>query len=248
MKLLLNMIPIWLTSLPFGICIAQSTTFSIKQGALQNRKITHQFILPTASIFSLAPCRMVLSVTVYDRILVPLLRRITRTERGITILQRIGIGMVFSIITMITSSIVEKKRLMVVQNNSLYNLATISMFWLAPQFIIIEIADGFALAGPQKYFYDLVPDSLRSFGIALYLSMVGATNFLSSFMITIVDHVTTRALEKSWFGKNLDSSRLDHFYLLLAMITTLNLCVLVTSRYSYKNVQKKTHMAMADCH
>ncbi|MFS7943442.1 putative proton-dependent oligopeptide transporter family, cyclin [Helianthus anomalus] len=221
------MIPMWLTSLPFSICIAQSTTFFIKEGALQNRKISHQFILPTASIFSLAPCGMVLSVTIYDRILLPLSRRITRTERGITILQRIGIGMVFSVITVIISAIVEKKRLMVVQNNSLYNSATMSMFWLAPQFIIIGIADGFALAGPQEYFYDLVLDSLRSFGIALYLSVVGASNFLSRFLITIVDHVTKKVSKKSWFGKNLDSSRLNHFCLLLVVITALNLCMYV---------------------
>ncbi|KAJ0915423.1 putative proton-dependent oligopeptide transporter family, major facilitator superfamily [Helianthus annuus] len=250
MKLLLNMIPIWLTSLPFGICVAQTTTFFIKQGALMNREITQSFILPPASIFSLTACGMILSVTVYDRILVPLSRRITRTERGITILQRIGIGMVFSVTTMIISAIVEKKRLTVVQNSSLHNSATMSVFWLAPQFIIIGIADGFTLVGLQEYFYDQVPDSLRSLGIALYLSVIGAANFLSSFLITIVDHVTTKVSGTSWFGKNLNSSRLDHFYLLLAVITASNLCVYVflTSRYSYKNVQRKTQVAVADCY
>ncbi|KAI7750004.1 hypothetical protein M8C21_021222 [Ambrosia artemisiifolia] len=250
MKLLLNMIPVWLTSLPFGICVAQSTTFFIKQGALLNRKITHQFILPPASIFSLAACGMILSVIFYDRILAPLSRRITRTERGITILQRIGIGMVFSVTAMIISAIVEKKRLTVVQNSPLHSSATMSVFWLAPQFIIIGIADGFTLVGLQEYFYDQVPDSLRSLGIALYLSVIGAANFLSSFLITIVDHMTTKVSGKSWFGKNLNTSRLDHFYLLLAVITASNLCVyvFVTSRYSYKNVQKKTQVAVVDCY
>ncbi|KAI3694474.1 hypothetical protein L1987_77439 [Smallanthus sonchifolius] len=250
MKLLLNMIPIWLTSLPFGICVAQSSTFFIKQGVLLDRRITHQFTLPPATIFCLAACGMILSVTVYDRILVPLLRRITRTERGITILQRIGIGMVFSITTMVISAIVEKKRLTVVQDSSLHSSATMSVFWLAPQFIIVGIADGFTLVGLQEYFYDQVPDSMRSLGIALYLSVIGAANFLSSFLITIVDHTTAKVSGKSWFGKDLNSSRLDHFYLLLAAITASNLCVyvFVTSRYSYKNVQRKTQVAVADCY
>ncbi|XP_076899700.1 protein NRT1/ PTR FAMILY 5.6-like [Bidens hawaiensis] len=250
MKLLLNMIPIWLTSLPFGLCVAQTSTFFIKQGVLMNRKITPQFILPPASIFGLTACGMILSVTIYDRILVPLLRRITRTERGITILQRIGIGMVFSVTTMVISAIVEKRRLTIVQNNPLHGSTTMSVFWLAPQFIIIGVADGFTLVGLQEYFYDQVPDSLRSLGIALYLSVIGAANFLSSFLITLVDHVTTKASGKSWFGKDLNSSPLDHFYLLLAVITATNLCVYVfiTSRYSYKNVQKKTQVAVADCY
>ncbi|KAK9055533.1 hypothetical protein SSX86_026617 [Deinandra increscens subsp. villosa] len=249
MKLLLNMIPIWLTSLPFGICVAQSTTFFIKQGVLMNRRITDRFTLPPASIYGLAACGMIFLVTVYDRILIPLLRRITRTERGINILQRIGIGMVFSVITMIISAIVEKKRLTAVQNDPLHGSATMSVFWLAPQFLILGVADGFTLVGLQEYFYDQVPDSMRSLGIAFYLSVIGAGNFLSSFLITIVDDVTTKA-GTSWFGKDLNSSRLDYFYLLLAAITAANLCVyvFVASRYSYKNVQKQTVVAVADCY
>ncbi|KAD5317462.1 hypothetical protein E3N88_17408 [Mikania micrantha] len=114
----------------------------------------------------------------------------------------------------------------------------------------VGIADGFTLVGLQEYFYDQVPDSMRSLGIALYLSVIGAANFLSSFLITIVDHTTTKVSGKSWFGKDLNSSCLDHFYLLLAVITALNLCVyvLVTSRYSYKNVQRKAQVAVTDCY
>ncbi|XP_076910350.1 protein NRT1/ PTR FAMILY 5.6-like [Bidens hawaiensis] len=250
MKLLLNVIPIWLTSLPFGICVAQATTFFIKQGVLMNREITHRFILPPASIYGLAACGMILLVTVYDRLLIPLLRRITRTERGINILTRIGIGMVFSVITMIVAAIVEKKRLAMVQADPLHGSATMSVFWLAPQFLLFGIADGFTLVGLQEYFYDQVPDSMRSLGIALYLSVIGAGNFLSSFLITIVDNATTKVSGKSWFGKDLNSSRIDHFYLFLAAITAANLCVyaFVTSRYEYKNVQKTTEAAVVDCY
>ncbi|PWA70482.1 major facilitator superfamily protein [Artemisia annua] len=240
MKLLLNMIPIWLTSLPFGICLAQSTTYFIKQGMVLDCKITHQFQVPPASVYGLAACGMILTVAIYDRILVPLLRRITGTERGINILQRIGIGMVFSITTMIVASTVERKRLTIAQNDPLHGSDTMSVFWLAPQFIIIGIADGFTLVGLQEYFYDQVPDSMRGIGIALYLSVIGAANFLSSFLITIVDHVTRKVSGKSWFGKDLNSSRLDYFYLFLGAITAANLCVyvFVARRYSYKNVQK----------
>ncbi|XP_071700947.1 protein NRT1/ PTR FAMILY 5.6-like [Rutidosis leptorrhynchoides] len=249
MKLLLNMIPIWLTTLPFGLCVAQSSTFFIKQGVLMNRKITDDFVLPPASINILAAFGMIFSVAIYDRLLVPLLRRVTRTERGISILKRIGIGMTFSITTMIISAIVEKKRLTIVKNDPLHGSPTMSVFWLAPQFITIGIADGFTLVGLQEYFYDQVPDSMRSLGIALYLSVIGAGSFLSSFLISIVDQVTTKVSGKSWFATDLNGSRLDYFYLLLAAITTTNLCVyvLVASRYSYKNVQKNTAVAAADC-
>ncbi|XP_060202081.1 protein NRT1/ PTR FAMILY 5.6-like [Lycium barbarum] len=249
LKLLINMIPIWLTTLPFGICIAQASTFFIKQGVTLDRKIAHDFEIPPASMYGLGAIGMLLTVTIYDKILVPLLRRATGNERGISILQRIGVGMIFSIATMIIAALVERKRLNIVQENLLEGSMSMSVFWLAPQFLIVGIGDGFALVGLQEYFYDQVPDTMRSLGIAFYLSVIGAANFMSSILITIVDHVTEKG-GKSWFGKDLNSSRLDYFYFLLAATTAVNLCiyVLVARSYSYKNVQSKRTSDVANCY
>ncbi|KAK6231341.1 hypothetical protein SCA6_001414 [Theobroma cacao] len=244
MKLVLNMIPIWLATLPFGICVAQASTFFIKQGATMNRNIGN-FVIPPASIFSLAAIGMIISVTIYEKVLVPALRKTTGNERGIKILQRIGIGMAFSVATMVVAALVERKRLAAVKKDPVHGSLSMSVFWLAPQFVIIGAGDGFALVGLQEYFYDQVPDSMRSLGIAFYLSVIGAANFLSSLLITLVDHVTEKG-GKSWFGKDLNSSRLDNFYWLLAIMTMANLCVymFLAKRYSYKNIQS---LAVANC-
>ncbi|OIW00822.1 hypothetical protein TanjilG_08261 [Lupinus angustifolius] len=246
MKLIINMIPIWVFTLPFGICAAQTSTFFIKQGAIMDRKIGNGFEIPPASIFTLSAIGMTISVAIYDKILVPFLRRLTKNERGMNLLQRIGFGMIFSIITMITAALVEKKRLETVEMNPLKGSLSMSVFWLAPQFLIIGFGDGLALVGLQEYFYDQVPDSMRSLGIALYLSVIGAANFLSSVLITIVDHVSGKS-GKSWFGKDLNNSRLDKFYWLLAVITTVDMFLFVffARRYTYKNVQHVA--AVADC-
>lgn len=251
LKLIINMIPIWITTLPFGITVAQTSTFFIKQSTMLNRNIFDgNFQIPPASIYALAAAGIIFSVTIYDKILVPVLRRVTGHERGIKILQRIGIGMIFSVTTMVVAALVERKRLNLVEKNPLGGSISMSVFWLAPQFIIIGIGDGFTLVGLQEYFYDQVPDSMRSLGIALYLSVLGAANFLSSLLITIVDHLSEKS-GKSWFGKDLNSSRLDYFYLLLAGIVAANLgiYVFVATRYSYKNVQSRTiGGAVADCY
>ncbi|KAF2306204.1 hypothetical protein GH714_015662 [Hevea brasiliensis] len=134
MKLILNMIPIWLATLPFGICAAQASTFFIKQGLALNRKIGNGFEIPPASIYSLGAIGMIISVTIYEKILVTILRRKTGNERGIKILQRIGIGMVFSIATMIVAALVERKRLRVAEKDPPKGSLSMSVFWLAPQF------------------------------------------------------------------------------------------------------------------
>ena len=51
LKLLIAMLPIWLTCLVFGIGIAQGTTFFIKQGTTMNGKLSkNNFEIPDASM------------------------------------------------------------------------------------------------------------------------------------------------------------------------------------------------------
>ncbi|ONK76875.1 uncharacterized protein A4U43_C02F760 [Asparagus officinalis] len=239
LKLLLSVIPIWVASLPFGICVAQASTFFIKQGSIMNRKITANLEIPPAALYSFAAISMIISVSFYDKMLVPLLRKITRNERGITILQRMGIGMMFSVLSMVVSALIEKKRL---------NVHSMSVFWLVPQFTILGIADGFTVVGLQEYFYDQLPDSMRSLGIAFYLGVMGASNFLSSFLISAVDNITERGGGDGWFAKDLNKSRIDCFYWLLAGISGLNLGVYayVATRYSYKKVKGQGRVGVGD--
>ncbi|KAG5146763.1 hypothetical protein JHK84_032306 [Glycine max] len=156
-------------------------------------------------------------------------------ERGISILRRISIGMTFSVIVMVAAALVEAKRLRIVGQR------TMSVMWLIPQYLILGIANSFSLVGLQEYFYDQVPDSMRSIGMALYLSVTGVGNFLSSFLIIIVNHVTGKN-GKSWIGKDINSSRLDRFYWMLAVINALDLCafLFLARSYTYKTVQRRT--------
>lgn len=99
----------------------------------------------------------------------------------------------------------------------------------------------FAVVGLQEYFYDQVPDTMKSLGIAFYPSVSGAANFMNSLLITEGVHITERINGRSWFAKDLNKSRLDNFYWLLAVIGGINLCVYVilANRYNHKNVESR---------
>ncbi|KAG5125333.1 hypothetical protein JHK82_032070 [Glycine max] len=234
-KLVLNIIPIWLTSLTIGVCVGQGQTLFVKQAAATNLEISDSFKIPPASMASVAAVGTLIAVPIYDRIVVPILRKVTGNERGINILRRIGIGMTLSVILMVVAALVEKKRLRLMVGHE-----TMSVLWLIPQYLILGVGDSFSLVGLQEYFYDEVPDSMRSIGMALYLSVLGVGFFLSSFLIIIVEHVTGKT-GKSWIGKDINSSRLDKFYWMLAVINAFVLCVflLVSKRYTYKTVQRR---------
>jgi len=67
---------------------------------------------------------------------------------------------------MIVSTLTEMKRLQVAEDCGLEDMphATIpsSIFWLLPQYILFVISDVFTMIGLQEYFYDQMPDTMRS--------------------------------------------------------------------------------------
>lgn len=245
-KLVLRLLPIWVACLMYGVVFAQSPTFFTKQGSTMDRKIGDNFEIPAASLQSFISLSILVLVPVYDRIFVPVARKITKNERGITLLQRIGIGIFTSILSMTVAALTEMKRLQVAKDNGLEDMphATIplTIFWLLPQYILFGISDVFTMIGLQEYFYDQMPDTMRSLGIALYLSVFGIGSFLSSFYISILEELSSRGKNQSWFADNLNRAHLDYFYWSLAALSALFLCIYVafSSCFIYKKVEIDT--------
>lgn len=244
-KLILRMVPIWLCCLIFGIAaVSQNTTFFIKQGGTMDRSMGSHFQIPPVSLGVFSAISGLAFITIYDRYIVPLARRIRGDERGLTVLQRIGIGLFFSVLCMVTSALVEKKRIHVAETHGLldspHTTIPLSVFWLAPQFTLSGIADVFTLVGLQEYFYNEAPDSMRSLGIAFYVSIIGVSSFLNSLVITLVEGITKRGGHQGWLVNNLNRCKLDYFYWLLAILSAVNLCcfVYIAHVYTYKKVKK----------
>ncbi|GLJ13511.1 hypothetical protein SUGI_0214100 [Cryptomeria japonica] len=245
-KLVLRLLPIWVACLMYGVVFAQSPTFFTKQGSTMDRKIIGDFEVPAATLQSFISLSIIVLVPVYDRIFVPLARSITGNERGITLLQRIGVGMFSSVLSMIVAAMIEMKRLQAAKEYGLIDKphATIplSIFWLLPQYILFGVSDVFTMIGLQEYFYDQMPDTMRSLGIALYLSVFGIGSFLSGMIISIVEELSSRGGGQNWFADNLNKAHLDYFYWLLAALSALFLCIYASfaSCFIYKKVENIT--------
>ncbi|KAK3013732.1 hypothetical protein RJ639_008649 [Escallonia herrerae] len=224
-KAVLRLVPIWATCLVYGIVFAQTSTLFTKQGVTMDRSIGSSFKLSAASLQSFIGLSIVIIIPVYDLVLVPVARSITRQPSGITMLQRIGTGIFFSVLSMVIAALVERKRLKTATEYGLINMpdATVpmSVWWLVPQYLMFGIADAFTMVGLQEFFYGQVPRELKSIGLALYLSIVGVGSFLSSFLISIIERITGDNGEGGWFADNLNQAHLDYFYWLLAGISAV---------------------------
>ncbi|CAI8614371.1 unnamed protein product [Vicia faba] len=242
-KQMTKMIPILITTIIPSTLIVQSTTLFIKQGTTLDRSMGPHFDIPPASLTAFITIFMLISIVVYDRAFVPMVRRYTKNPRGITMLQRLGIGLVLHIAIMVTACLAERKRLRVARENNLFgrhDTIPLTIFILLPQFALGGVADSFVEIAKLEFFYDQAPEGMKSLGTSYFTTSLGLGSFLSTFLLSIVANITERQGHKGWILDNLNISRLDHYYLFMAVLSSLNfLCFVVVAKSFVYNVDVK---------
>ncbi|KAK9023786.1 hypothetical protein V6N11_003984 [Hibiscus sabdariffa] len=205
-------------------------TKQYSQASIMDRRLGPHFTIPAGSTTLFSAINAVILVPIYEALIVPILRKHTGHPRGITSLQRMGVGLFVSIFSMLSAALVEKKR----QNHP--NPASLSVFWLLPQFFLIGSAEVFTYVGQLEFFYDEATDGTRSISSALFLSEVGIGSWLSTTIVKIIESATGGE-EKGWLRHNLNKSRLENLYWILAIINVVNFLVYlwVAQRYKGKN-------------
>ncbi|KAK9122997.1 hypothetical protein Sjap_012599 [Stephania japonica] len=228
-KVLLRMIPIFACTILMSTCLAQLQTFSIQQGETMNRKIG-KLKIASASVPIIPMFFIVILTPLYDRLFVPMARKFTGLETGITHLRRIGTGLLLSIFSMAAAAIVERKRKDVAKQhglihaNPMLNPVPMSVFMLSFQYFIFGVADLFTFAGLLQFFYSQAPKGFRSLGTSFVWCSMSMGYFLSSVLVNSINSVTEKmSVKGGWLrGNNINLNHLDLFYWTLAVLSLIN--------------------------
>ncbi|PIA60804.1 hypothetical protein AQUCO_00300374v1 [Aquilegia coerulea] len=238
LKCIVRLLPIWVTGIIFSAVYGQMSTMFVLQGNTMDPHLGKGFKIPSASLSIFDTISVIIWVLVYNYLIVPVARKFTKRETGFTQLQRIGIGLLISILAMMVAGGVEVFRLHLVRENNYFDLKYVpmSILWQIPQYFLIGLAEVFTFVGQMQFFYDEAPDAMRSMCSALSLTTVALGNYLSSALVTIVTQVTTRNGKLGWIPDNLNRGHLDYFYWLLTILSVVNfLAYLVNAKcYTYK--------------
>lgn len=238
-KTVLKILPIFMSTIMLNCCLAQLSTFSVQQASTMNTKIG-SFKVPPASLPVFPVLFVMILAPVYNHVVVPFARKVTKTEMGISHLQRIGTGLVMSIGAMAVAAMVEMKRKRVAVESGLVDSGEplpITFLWVALQYLFLGSADLFTLAGMMEFFFTEAPLSMRSLATALSWTSLAMGYYLSSVLVSIVNGVTGAYRRTPWlFGRNLNHYHLERFYWLMCILSGLNflhyLCW--ATRYKYK--------------
>eukprot|EP01018_Ginkgo_biloba_P003883 Gb_38873 [translate_table: standard] len=240
LKSIIRIVPIWSSGIVIFIGVAQLSTFSILQARTMDRHIGKNFQIPAGSFGVFTMLALTIWLPVYDRLVVPMARRVTGRDGGITLLQRMGTGLLISLLSMGVAGIVEIKRRKVAVSHGFMDKpnATIPMsaLWLTPQYCLAGLAEGFNAIGQIEFLYSQFPENMRSVAGALFFCSMAVGNYMSSFVVTMVHRNTGHNGHRNWLAQNLNQAHLEYFYWLLAGIGAVNFVsfIICARWYKYK--------------
>ncbi|CAI8610002.1 unnamed protein product [Vicia faba] len=217
-KCLLRVLPIWASAVLYYVVIVQQHTILVFQALLSDRRIGQsKFMIPGASYYVFLMISVAIWLPIYDRKVVPFLQRITRKEGGITLLQRMGIGIFLGILSMLVSAIVEEHRRTLALTKPLDvetrkgAISSMSGLWLIPQLALAGLAEAFMSVAQIEFYYKQFPENMRS-------------------------------IAGSWLPEDLNKGRLDNFYLIIAAVQIVNLgCFVICAQwYRYKETDNSS--------
>ncbi|KAL9663298.1 hypothetical protein QQ045_028138 [Rhodiola kirilowii] len=218
-KILISVIPIFACTIIFNTILAQLQTFSVQQGGIMNARLGNNFQIPPASLQAIPYIMLIILVPLYETVFVPLTRRITKRESGISPLQRVGSGLLIATLSMVSAALVEKKRRKAANETQ----EILSIFWIAPQFLIFGLSEMFTAVGLIEFFYKQSLEGMQSFLTAMTYCSYSFGFYLSSLLVSLVNKITSTPTSGGWISDNdLNKDRLDLFYWLLAILGLAN--------------------------
>ncbi|XP_008678997.1 protein NRT1/ PTR FAMILY 8.3 [Zea mays] len=229
LKILMRLLPIWVTSVIVSSAYAQMTTTFIQQGSAMDMSIL-SVPVAAASMGSFEVVFLLTWVLLYSKVIVPVLRGFSSGGDGEpSQLQRMGAGRLLMALSMAASALAEMKRL-----DSAARGEEITIAWQLPQYFFMAGAEVFCYIAQLEFFYAEAPDTMKSTCTSLSLLTIALGSYMSSFIYAIVAAFTATPDSPGWISDNLNQGHLDYFFWTMAAMCTLNFVVYSGFAKNYK--------------
>ncbi|KAM7483994.1 hypothetical protein LguiA_000003 [Lonicera macranthoides] len=244
-KILLKLIPIPACTIMLSLILTEFLTLSVQQAYTLNTHMGH-LKLPVTCMPVFPGLSIFLLLSLYYSIFVPLSRHITGHPHGASQLQRVGIGLAVSILSVAWAGMFERYRRNYAieqgyEASFLTPMPNLSAYWLLIQYCLIGIAEVFCIVGLLEFLYEEAPDAMRSIGSAYAAVAGGLGCFGATLLNSIINSVTGNQEKRriSWLSQNINTGRFDYFYWLLTALSVVNFLAFLYSahRYQYRAKQ-----------
>ncbi|KEH21351.1 putative proton-dependent oligopeptide transporter family, major facilitator superfamily [Medicago truncatula] len=239
LKAVIKVLPLWSTGITIAVTISQQS-FSVVQATTMNRMV-HNFEIPPTSFSAFGILTLTIWVAIYDRIIVSLLSKYTKKGKGLTLKQRMGIGIGISCLATLVAALVEKKRRNEAIREGFINdpkgVVNMSAMWLVPQHCLVGLAEAFSAIGQIEFFYSQFPKSMSSIAVSLFTLGFGTGNLVATIIVKSVKNGTQRGGQVSWLSANINQGHYDYYYWLLTILSLVNMFYFLLCSWAYGSTE-----------
>ncbi|XP_050233015.1 protein NRT1/ PTR FAMILY 1.2-like [Mercurialis annua] len=225
LKALIRIIPLWSSGMILSINLVQSS-FPVLQASTMDRHITSNFEIPAGSFGVFIFLSLVIWVSLYDRVIIPLGSKLRGKHIRLGLKKRLGIGILLSSLSMAAFAIVEKARREKAIDQGFSDdpnaIVEISALWLLPYHVLCGVGEAFNAIGQNEFYYTELPRSMASISSTFLDMGMSIGNLLASFLMISTDNLSKREGEESWVSSNINKGHYDYYYWLLASLSLLN--------------------------
>nr|XP_043638466.1 protein NRT1/ PTR FAMILY 5.8-like [Erigeron canadensis] len=217
-KILLKIFPMWVSYFVVALISATGSTFFIEQ--YSNLKTSNK--LPVQIYNNL--------IQEGSKFLIPIIYKKVTCSRRNNQKVKIGVGMFCSIVCCISAWQLEVHRLKAVKKLVDQNANTsISFLLLVPQFLLLGCMEGLTNDGLSEFFKSQVDKDLEKYGEDYIEVVLGVGKLFTIALILIFKS------RLGWFGKTINDSRLDKYYIFLVCVCSVNfLCYCCIATFWFK--------------
>ncbi|KAI3885545.1 hypothetical protein MKX03_009243, partial [Papaver bracteatum] len=213
--------PVWVSGIACFVCMDQQSTQGVLQANQSDTRFVGNFHVPPGSMGIAGMITLSMWIPIYELLVLPLSRRMSKDGVGITLKHRLGAGIVISIICMVVAGIVERRR----RDSTLKNhtfIAPMSFTWLIPQYALSGMTEVFTGVGIVEFLAKQFPPSMGTLACSLFFLSLGCASYVSSFLINLIHRISHSASDDKdgsnpgWLGgTDLNKNKLGYYYFIV---------------------------------
>lgn len=198
-----------------------------------------KFSVPAAWLTLFNQLFLIGAIPVVSSFLYP---RLDRAGIRVSVLFRIGIGMLFSILAVMTAGGLESYRIYLwkhdnsshieqIIGNVTYHAVNISIFWQIPQYILVGAAELFASIAGLEFAYSAAPRNFQGMIMGIFYTMEGVGSLLGTALLHLVAPFWLNNMTD--YG-NINDNHLDFYLYFLGVLQITTFVIYCGALYMQK--------------
>ncbi|CAN6286910.1 unnamed protein product [Urochloa humidicola] len=240
-KCLVKIAPLWVSGVAWFVVLTEMSNYTYIQATTMDLHIGSHFNIPAVSILAVFNLSVAVIAPLFDLLASFAARRLNKQARGgVTLLQRQGAGLVIGALAFVVAAGVERRR----RGSALGHgdgRSPLSVFLLAPQLAMMGASGALSMVGQMEFYNTQFPDQMRTMANAAFYCAQGASSYLATLVISVVNGRTRRrgGAADGWVSDDINAGRLDYFYYTMAVLGAVNFVyfLVCSNFYRYKDEQ-----------